>query len=144
MWADSLLALERGHLVRLALWGAGSVLLGTLLLVWLAWRRTAAPLLRHFAIQSAAWGAVDLGICAWGWRGLGLRNFAGAQQLVNVLWLNLGLDVGYCMLGITLALACWRLGPKPGGMGAGMGIVVQGLALFLFDLRLILLIGPLQ
>ena len=144
MWADTLLALERGHLERLALWGGGGVLFGTLVLAWLAWRQSAAPLLQHFAMQTVAWGAIDLAICAWGWRGLALRNYAGAQELVSFLWLNTGLDIGYVMVGVTLAATCWRLGPRPAGIGAGVGIMLQGCALFLLDLRLILLIGPLQ
>lgn len=144
MWADSLLALERGHLLRLALWGGGSVLFGTVLLAWLTWRRVEAALLQHFAIQTLAWGAVDLALCAWGWRGLALRNYAGAQSLLNFLWLNTGLDVGYLLVGLTLAITCTRLGPRPGGIGAGAGVIVQGLALLLLDVRLILLIGPLQ
>lgn len=144
MWADSLLALERGHLLRLALWGGGSVLFGTLLLAWLTWRRISAALLQHFAIQTLAWGAVDLALCAWGWRGLALRNYAGAQSLLNFLWLNTGLDIGYVMAGVTLAICCLRPVARPGGIGAGVGIVVQGLALLLLDVRLVLLIGPLQ
>lgn len=144
MWADSLLALERGHLVRLALWGVGSVLLGTLLFAGMSLRRVKAPLLAHFAIQTAAWGAVDLGLCLWAWRGLALRNYAGAQQLVSFLWLNTGLDAGYVMLGATLAIAGWRMGPRPAAIGAGIGIILQGIALLLLDVRLIALIGPLQ
>ena len=144
MWADTLLALERGHLERLGVWGAGSVLLGTLMLAWLTFRRVSAPLLKHFAVQTAAWGAVDLAICVWGWQGLALRDYAGAQRLVNFLWLNIGLDAGYVLVGVTLAVACWRLGPKPAGIGAGLGIIVQGLALWLLDVRLVAMIGPLQ
>lgn len=144
MWADTLLALERGHLLRLILWGAGSVLLGTLMFAMLSLRRVRAPLLAHFAIQTAAWGAVVLAIGFWAWRGLALRNFAGAQHLVNLLWLNTGLDTGYVMLGVTLALTGWKLGPRPAAIGAGVGIILQGLALFLLDVRLIVLIGPLQ
>ena len=144
MWADTLIVLERGHLLRLTVWGAGSVLLGTLLFVMLSWRRVRAPLLTHFAIQTAAWGTVVLAICAWAWRGLSLRNYAAAQQLVNFLWLNTGLDVGYVMLGATLAVVGWRLGPRPAAIGAGVGIIIQGLALFLLDVRLLVLIGPLQ
>jgi len=58
--------------------------------------------------------------------------------------LNAGLDAGYNMLGATLALASWRLGPRPGGIGAGVGIVLQGTALLLLDVRLLVLIGPLR
>jgi len=120
------------------------VLLGTLLLGMLTLRRVRAPLLAHFAIQTAAWGAVVMAIGLWAWRGLSMRNFAGAQHLVNLLWLNTGLDVGYVMLGATLAIVGWRLGPRPAAIGAGVGIILQGLALFLLDVRLIVLIGPLQ
>jgi hypothetical protein len=137
MWADALLALERTHLLRLALWGGGSVLAGTLVFLLLALRRQRSPLLQHFAIQTAAWGAVDLAICAWAWRGLALRDFDGATSLVNFLWLNVGLDVGYVGVGLTLALAAWRLGKRLGGVGAGLGVIVQGLALALLDLVLI-------
>ena len=70
MWADTLLALERGHLLRLALWGGASVLAGSLIVAWLAVRRVDAALLRHFAIQTAAWGVIDLAICAWSRQGI--------------------------------------------------------------------------
>src|SRR5689334_25218518 len=43
MYADTLLALERLHLLRLLAWGAACVLLGTLLLAALAARRGDAP-----------------------------------------------------------------------------------------------------
>lgn len=144
MWADTLLSLERGHLIRLALWAVACVLSGTSMLVWLTVRRTEAPLLRHFSIQTAAWGAVNLAIVAWAWRGLAFRDYAGAQKLLNVLWLNTGLDIGYAAVGATLALTAWRWGQRPGGIGAGLGVIVQGVALALLDLRLIALIGPVQ
>jgi hypothetical protein len=144
MWADTLLLLERGHLQRLALWAAACVLSGSVLLAWLAVRRANAPLLKHFAIQTAAWGAVNGAIAAWAWRDLALRDFAGAQSLLNILWLNTGLDVGYAAVGCTMALLAWRWGSKPGVLGAGAAIVVQGLALALLDFRLILVIGPLR
>ena len=119
-------------------------MLGTMLLATLSWRRASAPLLRHFAMQTALWGAVELALSLAGWRGLALRDFAGAQQLVNFLWLNTGLDAGYVMLGSTLALSSWRMGFRQSGMGAGAAIIVQGLALLLLDVRLITLIGPIQ
>jgi hypothetical protein len=67
VFADALLALERAHLARLLVWGAGSVLAGTSLLALVAVRRAAgpAPLLWHFAVQTAAWGAVDLALALW-------------------------------------------------------------------------------
>ena len=144
MWADTLLALERGHLLRLALWAGASVLAGTALLTWLTVRRADAPLLRHFAIQTAAWGVVNGALCTWAGRDLALRDYAGAQRLLNVLWLNIGLDAGYVAVGATLLLTAWKWGARAGGVGAGIGIVVQGIALLLLDLRLVQAIGPMQ
>lgn len=144
MWADSLLALERGHVLRLLAWAVACVFSGTLLFAYLTWRREAAPLLRHFAIQTAAWGAVIAAMSLLSWRGLALRDFAGLQRLLNLLWLNVGLNGGYVAVGVTIALLGWRLGRRAGLIGAGLGIIVQGLALLLFDMRLIGLIGPLR
>ena len=144
MWADTLLLLERGHLLRLLVWGAASVVSGTLLLTYLTWKRETAPLLRHFAIQRAAWGIVIAVICLVGWRGLELRDFAGLQRLLNLLWLNVGLNGGYVAVGVTVALLGWKLGRKAGLVGAGLGVIVQGLALLLLDLRLISAIGPMR
>ena len=144
MWADTLLELERGHLLRLGLWSGASAAIGALLLALLLWRRVPATLLQHFAIQAMAWGVVNLGLFWLAWRGLGLRDFSSAQVLVNYLWLNVGLAVGYMLVGITLTLASWRMGPRPAGIGAGVGILLQGAMLFILDVRLIVLIGPLR
>ena len=152
MWADTLFALERGHLLRLAIWGGTSAVVGSVLLIVLRFRAVRAPLLRHFAMQTVAWGAVDVALVLWSQRTLSMRDFAGAQHLINMLWLNTGLDAGYVGVGATLALTAWqwsaRMGDngvgKSGGIGAGVGVLVQGTALLLLDLRLILLIGPMQ
>lgn len=134
MWADTLLAAEQAHLLRLAVWAAGSVLLGTALLAGLRLRGHRSPLLFHFALQTAAWGAVDLAI-VWAARGsLVLRDLSSARRLERFLWLNTGLDAGYAAVGVTLAVAGWSLGRRLGAVGAGIGIVIQGLALLLLDL----------
>lgn len=136
MWADTLLAAERAHLLRLVAWGATSVLLGTALLAWLIGRARRSDLLKHFAIQTAAWGAVDLLLAAIAYGSLGVRDLAGATRLDRLLWLNIGLDGGYVLVGLTLAIAGWRLGRRLGLVGAGIGVVVQGVALMLLDLVL--------
>lgn len=154
MWADTLLALERGHMLRLMLWGGGSVLAGSLVLAWLALGKVNAVMLRHFAIQTAAWGAIDLAIALASSRSLAVRDYAGAQQLVNILWLNIGLDVGYVAIGVTLSLCAWFWGRRlveagqPGAgaaaVGAGVGVSVQGLALALLDVWFVVSIGPMR
>lgn len=144
MWADTLLSLEQGHLLRLGVWAAISILGGTVILAVLAVRQISAPLLKHFAIQTAAWGAVNALIAVWAWRGLAMRDFAGTQRLLNILWLNTGLDLGYAAVGITLVIVGWRWERRLGAVGAGIGVLLQGLALALLDFRLIQLIGPLR
>lgn len=136
MWADTLLAAERAHLLRLVLWGGVSVVLGTTLLVFLKVRGQRSPLLDQFAVQTAAWGAIDLALAANGLRTLALRDLAGATRLDRFLWLNIGLDAGYVLVGLTLVIAGWRIGRRPGLIGAGVGVIVQGTTLALLDVGL--------
>jgi hypothetical protein len=142
MFSDTLLFFERAHLVRLLLWSGSSVLAGTSLLVFLAARREGSPLLKHFAIQTLAWGAVELLITAIAWRSLALRDLSAATRLDRLLWLQVGLSLGYAAMGVTLALAGWTLGRRLGAVGAGTAISVQGLALAALDLLLVLRIDP--
>ena len=82
------------------------------------------------------WGAVDLAICAAAWHTLALRDLAGAVRLDCFIWLNIGLDAGYVAVGGALAIAGWKLADTFGLVGAGIGVAVQGTALFLLDLIL--------
>ena len=136
MWADSLLGAERTHLLRLALWGATSLLIGTALLAALRVRRHGSALLEHFGVQTAAWGAVELGIALLRHPSLAYRDLAGATRLDRMLWLNVGLDIGFVLVGITLAALGWRAVHRLGLVGAGIGVVVQGTALMLLHLVL--------
>jgi hypothetical protein len=137
MWADALYLAERNHLLRLAAWGAASVLAGTVLALLLAVRRSRSPLVRHFAVQTAAWGAVELLAALAAWRGLAYRDLDGFTRLDRFLWLRLGLDVGYVAVGVTLAVAGWQLARRLGLVGAGLGVVVQGLALLVLHAYLL-------
>ncbi|MFL5574642.1 MAG: DUF6992 family protein [Gemmatimonadaceae bacterium] len=140
MWSDTLLLAERAHLVRLLGWGAASMLLGSAILALLAVRRVSSPLLANFAIQTAAWGTLDLALAALAWRALAPRDISGATRLDRLLWLNTGLDVGYVAVGITLVITGWVLGRRLAPIGAGLGIIVQGAALLLLDVRFIAII----
>lgn len=136
MWADTLMALERAHLVRLSIWGGACLLVGTALLAMLRWRKARSSLLDHFAIQTLAWGAIDLALALGGLRQLAPRDLAAATRLDRFLWLNIGLDAGYVMVGLTLLLFGWRATRRLGFVGAGLAVVVQGSALALLDLAL--------
>ncbi len=136
MWADTLLSAERAHLFRLALWGGASLLIGTVLVATLRVGRQRSALLEHFGAQTAAWGAVELGIALLRHRSLSLRDLASATRLDRVLWLNIGLDVGFVLVGFTLAALGWRAARRLGLVGAGIGVILQGTALVLLDLVL--------
>lgn len=136
MWADTLLSAERAHLLRLAIWGGASLIVGGALLALLRLRRERSSLLHHFAIQTAAWGAVDLALALLGRQRLELRDLAGATRLDRSLWLNIGLDTGYVMVGLTLLVLGWRVARRPGLVGAGLGVIVQGSGLAVLDLVL--------
>ena len=136
MWADTLQTLERAHLLRLLVWGAASVLTGTALLAWLRVGLRESALLKQFAVMAAAWGTVELAIGLVLWSRLEMRDVSGATRLDRLLWLNIGLDAGYVLVGLTLVVVGWRVGRRLGLVGAGIGVVVQGLALALLDLAL--------
>lgn len=114
------------------------MLVGTLLLLLVVVRRVRSPLLLHFAIQTAAWGAVDLAIALVGRAGATDRDLSAAVRLDRFIWLNTGLDIGYVAVGLTLALTGWFAARRLGPVGAGTAIVVQGLALLILDLRFLL------
>lgn len=134
MWADTLLAFERAHLVRLVLWGGASLLVGSALLALLRVRGHRSSLLDHFGIQVTLWGAIDLVLALVGLERLELRDLAGATRLDRFLWLNVGLDAGYVMVGLTLLVFGWRAPQRPGLVGAGLAVIVQGSALAILDL----------
>jgi hypothetical protein len=143
VFSDTLLALERAHAFRLLVWGAASVLAGTALFSLLALRRAGSPLLQGFAIQIVAWGAVAL-VVGGIWRGtLRERDGAAAVLLDRMLWLATGLHVGYALTGAALAVAGWMMGRRLAVVGAGIGLLVQGLALLVLHLLLLASVSPL-
>jgi hypothetical protein len=130
-----LLEWERFHLLKLGVWAAVCLIAGATIL-WIARRRANDDFARHFAIQTAAWGAVNFAIVAFATGAVAPRDSASVVSLDRFLWLNVGLDVGYIAVGATMALAGWRLGRRRGLIGAGLGVIVQGLALCVLDLQL--------
>lgn len=132
-----LLDLERGHLLRLAAWAVVSMVTGFAASA-LARRphNASSAFWRHFGIQCVAWGLVDLLIVLAAWNGLAARDLAAAIALDRFLWLNIGLDVGYAMVGATLVIFGLRQPRRAGLIGAGAAVVAQGLALALLDAQL--------
>lgn len=135
MWADTLLNAERGYVARMLVWAALSVVNGTGLAVLLAARRIKSPLLSQFALQLVGWGLVVAAVGALEWQGLHLRDLAGATRLERATWTRVGFDAGIVGMGAVLTGAARQLGRSAGGIGAGAGLALQGVALLVLDLQ---------
>lgn len=133
MWADALQLAEQQHLVRLFVWSEASIVVGGAMLAVLLWKRVESPMLRHFALQTAAWGGVILILAYIAWRRLGPRDHESAVQLDRLVWLNIGLDLGYLAVGVALAVTGWLTARRLGLVGAGTAIMLQGSVLALLD-----------
>lgn len=117
-------------------WGAGSVVAG------LAGARAEDDALRHAARQAASWGIVDLGLAVNGRRSARRqRGTASAEETAEavhrfrrILAINAALDVCYVLGG---ALLLRSAGPDRRRAGTGLGIIVQGLFLGVYDVLLL-------
>lgn len=127
MWADTLLGAEQAFLLRFIIWGASCTALGLAILAVGAVRRRRTPMLDHFAIQTAAWGAVAFAIALAGWWRADLRDHAGAVQLARLVQGLLALDAGMIGAGLALWFRGWRRS-SAGTLGAGVGLLTQGTA----------------
>jgi hypothetical protein len=134
MWSDTLLAAERSHLVRVVLWAVTCAVLGTAVVSILTLRRVAAPIILAFAIQTLAWGSAELIVAAARWQSLSMRDVSAATRLDRLTWFSVGLDVGIVGVGVTALVAARLSNRKLNVIGAGLGIIVQGLGLLVLDL----------
>lgn len=111
---------------RLTRWGTASVLVGG---AFALPRRT-----RGFGVQTLMWGAIDLMLAAVT---RGRDEVPQAQTLRRILLVNAALDVGYVAAGAHLAVRTPTLGGRlrpADARGHGLGVVLQGAALFVIDL----------
>jgi hypothetical protein len=135
VFADTLFRAEQQHLLRLLVWCALSIVAGTGLAATLAVRRIRSPLLTQFATQMAIWGGVLGAIAITRWTMLHFRDLSAAARLERFVWFSAGLDAGFVAVGTALGVTAWLTGRRAGLLGAGLGVVIQGLALLVIDLQ---------
>jgi len=127
---------RRGLGVLLA-WGSGNAAAGVPMLL------SQDALVRQFGLQTLIWGAIDAALALAGRHSAQqkaeryergeLDNQAELQEartLRRILLVNAGLDVGY-VLGGTWAMRAFP--DRRDRRGMGLGIVVQGLFLLIYD-----------
>ena len=136
MWSDTLLVVERLHLLRFACWGGLSLLLGAGALAIPAVRKSGRGIARHFALQTALWGACALAIGVAGWTRAALRDYDAALALEHGLQLTIRLDALLVLAGLVLATVGLTV-RRDGAIGAGTGIVVQGLGWLVLHLAFV-------
>ncbi len=133
MWADTLLAAERMHLMRILAWGALGVTAGSLVGVTLALRGVRAPLIRMFALQSGIWGAAELLMAALAWSALAEREYLAAVHLAGRMWMEVVLEVALILAGTIMSAVGWGR-RRQSVVGSGIAVAVQGVALLAIDL----------
>jgi hypothetical protein len=135
VWADTLLQAERQHVLQLLVWAASSVLGGAAIGGLITIRRIRSPLLVHFAIQTALWGIGIGAVAARNWHELHLRDYTEAAFLIHVLWMLVAGGAGLIVAGCVIAVCAWIVGRRLAGVGAGVAIAVQGVALLVLNLQ---------
>lgn len=128
---------QRQALAWLLGWGMGSVVVGA----GLATAKT--PVLRHVGIQAVAWGAIDAALAFSGRENARNKLQQGttdveqqeeAQRFHLIVAVNAGLDVLYVLGGWWLIR---RAGTNEARRGTGLGIVIQGAFLLIYDSALV-------
>jgi uncharacterized protein DUF6992 len=135
MWSDTLLAAERGHLIRVAVWAIASAVVGTGIVSAIAVRRLSAPIVFWFAVQTMVMGTLELIITAGRWLDLSMRDLSAATELDRFTWLAVGIDAGIIGAGVAIAAMAWTRDRRLGAFGGSLGAVVQGLGLLVLDLK---------
>lgn len=122
---------------RLATWAAVSATIGGFLLLARGERRA---FWHGVGVQAIGWAVINFAIALFGQRaGAARERSPGAQLpytlakesrgLFRLLWINAGLDILYMLGGWSWA----RRSRDERGRGHGIGIVIQGAFLFVFD-----------
>ncbi len=134
---------QRSRMLIILSWGLASTVSGVGALL------TKKPFWKNFWLQCLGWGAIDALIAIFGRRGPAVKlarlqsNSLKPGELQKditsfrrILLINVFLDVGYIAAG-------WRLRgmKREDRQGMGLGFIVQGLFLFIFDLALTLEVG---
>jgi hypothetical protein len=128
-WADSILALERLFFLKLAVWGALSVVAGSALLA-LARRETTSAALSSLSLVLVIGGTLEVAIALVCRQGVRLRDLGAATSLDRMLWFVAGIAVGWTSAALFAAMrARARLPASAASVGSAIGLALHGVAI---------------
>ena len=136
MFADTLLRAEQFHFLHVMVWGASNVLAGLAVVLLLARYASAAAALRYFGNTVLVLGLLEMAGAFWGYRGVALRDYAGAVELDRMVWFEAGILLGALAVGLSIAVAAWRYARRLGPVGAGVAVATHAAALLALQLQL--------
>ncbi|MEO7910051.1 MAG: hypothetical protein ABIV47_10415 [Roseiflexaceae bacterium] len=120
-------------------WGLGSIAAGVPMLLSHDQR------IRQAGVQSIIWGAIDAALAWFGRRGARDKISSGAndgslqaRRFRMILLINAGLDAGYVAGGWVLLRGARGREQR---VGTGLGIIMQGLFLLIYDSVLAWMVG---
>lgn len=136
-WADSLLGLERLLLLKVAIWGALSVVLGTALLAFGRLSPPRSAMLASFGGALMVLGIAELAFALVARESVGLRDLHSATRLDRALWLVAGLAIAWSTAALALAIQTLRARPpRARPAGAMIAVALHGAAIALLALQL--------
>ncbi|HCI79431.1 MAG TPA: hypothetical protein DHW02_07060 [Ktedonobacter sp.] len=134
---DNFFSYQQRRIWILLVWGLVSVISGLILQI------SRSSFWKQFGLQAVAWGAIDAALAAFGLTSanrkeerlaLGKLHEVDVQKEVRgffrILFINTFLDIVYVASGVWVMR---RFKDRADRRGVGVGILVQGLWLFLFD-----------
>jgi hypothetical protein len=145
-YAEQRLSAQKNAMWILGAWAGASILSGVGLSV-----QSENTTLRYLGFQNIGWGAVNAAIAGTALFGLGaqfaaldtlgtdgralLDELSQEQTFAKILLVNAGLDVGYMLVGAALMWSARNgLARSDEFFGSGLGVVIQGAFLLIFDI----------
>ena len=134
---DNFFGYQQRRIWILLVWGLASIVSGLILQLF------RSPFWKQFGLQAATWGAIDAALAVFGLytankkeERFDLGELTDADErketrsFFRILFINTFLDIGYVASGLWVMQ---RFKDRVDRRGIGVGVIVQGLWLFLFD-----------
>lgn len=134
-WADTLFALERLFLLKIALWAALAVVTGTFLLL-ISRQRDKPRLLEGVGLGLIAPGVVEILVSLPARGGSGFRDLESATSLDRALWVTIGVAGAWASAALLFAYRERATPTQSRAPGVAIGVAAHCGAIALLALQL--------